>query len=288
MLPPTLLQLINERHGTAFTLGERYVGGEQGAYALSDGAGGQFVLKWNPGANHLRRLDNARVVTDHLRGRGYPAPRSCYLGLAAGGAYVVQPALPGTPLMALTASLLPHLLALNDVQAGQALLVPNDWPAEVVTTVLTGGDGYCVLASLRTYSDATAELLAVLQRLVAAHADDDYATTDIVHFDFTPANILVADGQISGVIDWEGTCSGDRAFDLATLLFYAYEDANLRALLWQQAVARANPTVVSVYLAHLIVRQVDWSIRHHDRSTIDRWLRVAGMVLGDLTQPTKY
>ncbi len=137
---------------------------------------------------------------------------------------------------------------------------------------------------MRTYSAATAELLAVLQRLVAAHADADYATTDIVHFDFTPANILVADGQISGVIDWEGTCSGDRAFDLATLLFYAYEDADLRALLWRQAVARANPTVVGVYLAHLIVRQVDWSIRHHDRSTIERWLHVAGMVLGDLTR----
>ncbi len=126
MLPPTLLQLINERHGTTFTLVGRYAGGEQGAYALADGAGGQFVLKWSAGVDHLRRFDNARAVTDCLRGRGYPAPRFCYLGPAAGGAYAIQPALPGTPLMTPTAALLPRLFALNDAQAGQALLTPHD------------------------------------------------------------------------------------------------------------------------------------------------------------------
>ena len=29
------------------------------------------------------------------------------------------------------------------------------------------------------------------------------------------------------------------------------------------------------YWAHLSLRQVDWSIRHHDAATVDRWLTVA-------------
>jgi hypothetical protein len=37
-----------------------------------------------------------------------------------------------------------------------------------------------------------------------------------------------------------------------------------------------------VYLAHLILRQVERSIRHHDQPTIGYWLARAGQVLRDL------
>ena len=31
----------------------------------------------------------------------------------------------------------------------------------------------------------------------------------------------------------------------------------------------------SAYWAHISLREVDWSIRHHDAETVDRWLTVA-------------
>jgi len=48
--------------------------------------------------------------------------------------------------------------------------------------------------------------------IVAAHLDDPFKTGDIVHDDFQGPNILVHEGRISGVVDWEGCCRGDRAF----------------------------------------------------------------------------
>ena len=94
--------------------------------------------------------------------------------------------------------------------------------------MLEGGDGFCLLDSLRTYSSVTAELLGTLQEIVLAHSNEQFETNDVVHFDFNPSNILVDNGRVSGVIDWEGTCPGDCSFDLATLLFYAYDVLDVR------------------------------------------------------------
>ena len=41
--------------------------------------------------------------------------------------------------------------------------------------------------------------------------------------------------------------------------------------------------LVGVYLAHLILRQVDWSIRFHHRAAVERWLGRADEVLGQLS-----
>jgi thiamine kinase-like enzyme len=68
--------------------------------------------------------------------------------------------------------------------------------------------------------------------------------------------MLVYQQEISGIIDWDATCAGDAAFDLATLLFYASAEVAIREQLWQHILRRTPLSVVSVYLAHLILRQV--------------------------------
>jgi aminoglycoside phosphotransferase (APT) family kinase protein len=178
-----------------------------------------------------------------------------------------------------TLSVLPQLLELNGRQAGLATSVRSDWPGPVVDTVMEGGDGYCLLDSLRAYSSTTEELLHMLQAIVSAHRNEQFETHDVVHFDFNPSNILIENGQISGVVDWEGTCAGDCTFDLATLLFYAYDVLDVRESLLHAIWERVSPGVLSVYMAHLILRQVDWSIRHHHRDTVDSYLRMAEHVL---------
>jgi hypothetical protein len=272
MKPAELLQQINEIHPTAFALVEHFAQGEQGAFAIVDSGGRRYVLKWQPDPEHVSQLQYTKQVTDHLRAKGYPAPEYVWFGQALGGTYSIQTALPGTPMTFLTASLLARLLALNELQVGQAPPGPRNWPQEVVNTVLFGGQGYCIHTSLQQYSPETIELLRQLQRLVLKHREETTETNDVVHFDFQPSNLLIYHQEISGVVDWDATSAGDATFDLATLLFYTYDNAAIREELWRYLLERASLSVLSVYLAHLILRQVDWSLRHHDQTTSERFI----------------
>jgi hypothetical protein len=71
-------------------------------------------------------------------------------------------------------------------------------------------------------------------------------------------------------------------FDVATMLFYSYADPAVRSQLWQTIQEQSGPEGGAVYLAHLIHRQVDWSIRYHTAEAIEHWLAIAMAVLGDL------
>lgn len=281
MSPETLIQLINERHRTSYRLGQRFDRGEQGAYAIFDEQDRPYVLKWAPGTALLSSLHRARVLTERLVDFGYPLPRYRHLGVIEGNSFAIQERLPGAPMGQLDEAHLPRLLELNDFQAGQAAQLESDWPAFITSSVLVGFDQYCVVSSMERYSAATCELLSILQHLVAGQVDADYSTNDIVHFDFNPMNILVDGDEISGIVDWDSPFAGDRAFDIATLLFYAHRRPDLRERLWQAAVERTAPAIVAVYLAHLIVRQVDWSIRHHDQAVIDHWIRASQRIMQD-------
>ncbi len=273
-----LLQQINEIHGMTFILGERYATGEQGAFAVSDRDGRRGVLKWMSG-NGLLRLEQAKTVTDMLRSIGYPAPFYLCIGMALERTYSIQLALPGLPLSHVTTTHLPRLLELNALQVGRALPGLPDWHHEAIHTVLFGGNGYCLQASLQHYSSTTACLLSELQSLVARHRDTPHRMHDLVHNDFNPANILVHDQQISGIIDWDASYAGDCIFDIATLLFYGYDDFEVREQLWQFALEQASLDLLSVYLAHLMLRQVDWSLRYHDQTTIDLYLNRSDALL---------
>jgi hypothetical protein len=57
--------------------------------------------------------------------------------------------------------------------------------------------------------------------------------------------------------------AGNRAFDLATLLFYRYDHEDIRHLLRARLLDLAGPLAARAYLAHMVLRQVDWSLRHH-------------------------
>jgi aminoglycoside phosphotransferase (APT) family kinase protein len=68
------------------------------------------------------------------------------------------------------------------------------------------------------------------------------------------------------VIDWGGTRTGDRLFDLATLVYYSRGEA---PELERYVVERIGREGLSVYLAHMAVRQSDWSLRHHGTAAED-------------------
>jgi hypothetical protein len=292
-----LVEFINQQHGTAFARHGRYRTGEQGAFAVSEANGDRvrrLVLKWWPGTEIPDNLRQAAAITARLRTVGYPAPRYQLLGVAQPlqVVYSLQEELPGTPLEGrLDRPLLDRLLELNALQRKQAIPPFGTWPKPVDDPVLHGGDGYCLLDPLRSYSAATATLLDVVQQLVITGMGEPSPTADVVHFDFQGSNILVDREEISGVVDWEGSCSGDRAFDLATLFFYAgaSEEAEADQIerLWRLLVAETGPRLLGVYLAHLILRQIDWSIRFHDREAVAHWLGHTDDVLRRLSALTE-
>lgn len=259
----TLLAEINQAHSTTFRLGQRYADGEQGAYALVDEAGAPFVLKVTPDRSAAPRLEATAVLCERLHARGYPAPRYAVVGTTATTVYSVQTALPGTPMRQPTSQYLPDVLALNALQAGQAPNMSRTWPAPVVTPTLEGGPGFCLLEPMRDHSVESAALLERLQAIVRRGAGLAVPQDDIVHFDFTPLNILVDGERISGVVDWDGACAGDRAFDLATLLFYSHQDLAVSEALYAAARELVGPEAVALYLAHVAHRLVDWMIRFH-------------------------
>jgi len=276
-----LIEQLNAAHGTSFQLVRRYADGEQGAFALLDAAGEAFALKVSGNRSEVARLQVVAAQVAQLRDHGYPAPRYVLVGATTTHAYSVQAALPGAPLRRVSAAQLPQLLALNALQAGQALSADDDpWPGPVVTPTLEGGPGYCLLEPMRAYSVETAALLDRLQAIVRCGATLALPQGDLVHFDFTPLNILATGERISGVIDWDGICAGDRAFDLVTLLFYSHQDAIVAEGLYAAAHAMVGPKAVALYLAHLAHRQLDWTIRFHDTAAVAHVLDVAHRQLG--------
>lgn len=244
-----ILDELNERHGTYFRVAGDYEGGEFGAQRLLDELGTPYVLKLQPPGL-------GPETTAALRKVGYPAPR--YVVAADG--YSVQEELPGDPLGGWRVPMHPRLLALNDLQAGRAVDDDRSWPAPVVESILVGRDGYMILQTLFDHSPEGRELVELCQAAAIRNAEVLSTADDIVHWDFTAANVLATGGEISGVIDWGGTCSGDRLFDLATFLYYAGDAApDLRA----HIVERIGERGLSVYLAHMAIRQAEWSVRHH-------------------------
>lgn len=198
----------------------------------------------------------APQATERLRALGYPAPR--YLIVAE--TYSVQEELPGAPLGGWEAPLPPRLLELNELQAGQAVDDDRTWPATLVESVTVGFEEFMILETLERHSPEGRELLELCRDAVERNAETLTVTDDVVHMDFTADNVLVSDGVVTGVIDWGGVRSGDRAFDLATWLYYSPRTCGD---LWELLVDRVGARGLSVYLAHLAIRQAEWSVRLH-------------------------
>jgi len=256
------------------------------------------VLASGPGVvENQQRL--VRLVR-RLSARGYPAPD--YLGVGAAGRVVVtaQRRIPGTTLEPgpgrpveprVLASTLPAILAAVELQAGMGDLPRPPWPGWLVDTITSGGEGYCLHSTMRRRPD-TSEILDRVIRIGRERPQDGARTTDIVHFDLSPANVLHRDGRLAGIIDWNvpfaGAGQGDRGFDVATLLFYTYDDDATRPALWDRAIAISGPRWTAVYLAHLVLRQVEWTVRHHPGGAQERrFISLSARILADCEAITR-
>jgi aminoglycoside phosphotransferase (APT) family kinase protein len=274
---------------------DQTLGGESRSAVTVAAGDDELIVKLVPGAqragDNQRRL--VRLVRD-LRERGYPAPEYVGVGESGGIIFTVQRRLPGQilhrgpgmpPAPEVFAAVLPSLLSAIELQRDAGDLARPPWPAWLLDTIETGGDGYCLHATTRQ-SPRTTALLRRLQTLARRNRRDRARRQDVVHFDMNPANILHAGGCLSGVVDWnipfDGAGQGDRGFDIATLLFYTYDIEQTREALWERALQLSGLAWTTVYLCHLSLRQVEWSRRHSPGSADDvRFMTIAEAVLHD-------
>jgi Ser/Thr protein kinase RdoA (MazF antagonist) len=271
------------RHGQSGTTFDVHLGGQAGVLKVV--TNGPDVVD-----NQHRLL---RLI-DILCERGSPVPE--YLGVASTDDVVVtvqrqlagevlEPA-PGEAIEPdLLEAILPALLDAVELQADAGDLPTPPWPGWLLDTLVSGGDGYCLHETLHRRADTR----SLLERVVTIGRELGHGpvrTTDIVHFDLNPANVLHENGQLAGIVDWNvpfvGASQGDRGFDVATLLFYTYDNARTRDRLWAHASAISGTHWVAAYLAHLALRQVEWSVRHQPGSPSERrFTEIAALVLDD-------
>jgi aminoglycoside phosphotransferase (APT) family kinase protein len=278
-----LLDFINAQHETAFALVGKCAGGTRGAYEIAEPTGRRAVLKFGPELDWGRLSRRAVPIIERMRAVGYPTPGILCGGAAPGGAfYYVQESAPGTPLDVLTPANLELLLALNDQQSNHNIATDQDWSAYAQRVVFEGESGWA--DDVRAHSVETEALLGALEVATRPHADVALSSTDVVHGDFLPANVLVRDGRVTAVIDFAYAGRGTRALDLARLLVWCYDDLDVssRDRLYARIGAIAGTEGRSICVAEQLIELVAFMIGYHDRESVDHAVRVGWWILADL------
>ena len=243
-----------------------YSGGSQGAELWGSDSGLLVVVKRHPGAP-LRHFEAIARRVETLRRAGLPAPAT---SVAVDGTDVllVHDHLPGSSDPALTRPLVEDLLAASRLGIGLADESAGEWQELIRSSLTVGLDGYCQHESLESFS---AESRALLEQVRAVGRDsslDRLVADDLIHYDLHPDNVLSVDDQsITGIIDWDAVRAGDRALDLALLFFtssWRATDAVLEQL-WAAFLASGTRDARIVYMHHVVLRLVDWIIRHDSR-----------------------
>jgi phosphotransferase family enzyme len=234
---------------------------------------GAAYVRWPDGRRSVLTEGRSRTgpLLDLARAAGVPTARYELSAHIDGARVVVQQRLPGTPPAAVDAALVQAMIGLNLRLTG--LLTSYPAAPDVDLFLTADGPGFCLHAPLREHSRRAGRLLDWIHEV--GESTPEAGGDDLVHLDYHTGNVLVSGDRISGVIDWDGASRGDRRLDLVTLRFdLAWRAPHLTGPL-DERLSAVPADRMRAYWAHMSLRQVDWSIRHHDTGTVDRWLAIA-------------
>jgi hypothetical protein len=260
---PRVVDRIAEITGVRLIIEGPCPGGEVGA----------AYVRWPDGRRSVLSEGRTRTgpLVDRARAAGVPTARHELVAHVDGARVLVQERLPGRPPALLSAPLVAEMIAVTDRLAGLLAADPDPRPAPLY--LLSDGPGFCLHAPLTTHDARTARLLDWVHEV--GRAGTSMIGDDLVHLDFQPGNVLVHGGRLTGVVDWDGATRGDRHFDLTTLRFYLAGHAPHLLGAVDERLSEISEHRRRAYWAHISLRQVDWSIRHHDAAAVGHWLGVA-------------
>lgn len=267
-----------------FDLGRVLPGGR--ALEIVDENGAHFVLKWDDNDDSKRRrraaIDSARSLGTEA---GWPVP---IFDLVEDDEwlYVRQNLMPGAEPTRLTQALAEQVIALVEATAGfgSAKAAASDWPLQLLDTLVAeplDPTDYCSHEPLRQHGADGRRLISRIEEIGADLSDTDLSATDLggaddlMHWDLHPGNLLVADGEISAVIDLDNAGPGPRGFDLMTFAVSSQtlpSDAGVRSELFAEVRRSISEELRLAASAHLMLRFANWAIRTDHQEAIEYWI----------------
>jgi hypothetical protein len=253
-------------------------GGESDEGAWFATLRGERVVVKRAALAALDRYERLAALMDRLRSAGLPVPAFRLLPDEQ-DLVVVQSLLPGRIPGAPDRALIEDVMDASALLAGISGAPPlngQEWPALLRHSLLIGEVGWCRHEPMRSYSTRTRALLE--QGIEAGHCLDvgTVPTTDPVHLDLHPANLLVQQGRLSGIVDWDAALQGDRWFDLLYFAHHADGWWGSRpddvAPLWEAIEAARPAALLRAYAAHAALRTVEWQVSRHGAADADRAL----------------
>lgn len=163
------------------------------------------------------------TVQNALADEGYPVARAyltCTDASILGGVFFIMDLLPGEPMMAMPLETIPDMLA-----EAHAALHDID-PRPLVRSLRERRFDESLLRSdrrLEELCDAAGEYSWLGEGIdwLVAHRPPEPEQLSVCHGDFHPLNILVEDGQVTGVLDWAGFRIADPVLDVANTIVLA-------------------------------------------------------------------
>lgn len=185
---------------------------------------GELIVRVPRHVGACRDLERETKALAALAGRLPLAIPSVTVIALASGTFATHRKLPGTPLLGLAGMSDAECQQLADRLAG-FLRVLHTLPADTLGEPDDAADPKAEWRSL--LADVDENVLPLLPTDIAATVRDRFEqflvgdgrpfAKAIIHGDFGTGNILVDDGQVSGVIDFAGCAIGDPAYDFASL-----------------------------------------------------------------------
>jgi thiamine kinase-like enzyme len=273
---------LSAAHGKHYTLVGPLAGGETGATAIVDPSGRQLVLKWEADpVRQTQRLEGIRLAERLRTEAGWPVPRQ--RSIAHDGLLLVtQEFMTGGVVTDLTHEFVDDVFELHERRLGLARPGDSsDFASDLIETLTDGGNGYCLHEPLRGFDHRTKRIVERIEEIGRSLRPEDLGGRDVVHWDLHPGNLLQAGGGLVAVVDLDFACVGDAAFDLATLAVASLEirvDPGVSARLFEPVDALPEARR-SAYLAHLLLRILDWPIRKGRNDDVEFWLAQANRLM---------
>lgn len=219
-------------HGIVDVVDVRDTASELDRTYLVETTTGRVVLKESPAGSHAVRMQAALLELTAERAPGLPVPAlianrttGAFVTETADGTAFVTTFCTGAPLedAVLTAAIIDDIVAtqstlsaaLETADAG-ALHVPaaNDWSIDSVTAYEHLVDD----VAEERHRDRLHAIIAGFRTEVEPRRDA--LPQQVIHADFNLSNLLVADGRITGIIDFGDAVYAPRVYDVAVTACY--------------------------------------------------------------------
>ncbi len=261
MSPEIALEYINAAKSTTYVVQSQLSGGEnQGAFLVADPAGQTAVLKFSSNPMWRSQVERAKAATNHLRPLGYPVPQYTYVDATNQGTFWLEDRMPGAQIADATPEVVTELVGHITKQKGQMIseVQGQDWSWYAAGVVFRGESG--LVRVLMQFSETTSALAAQIEGMVVGLDGKALGRADLVHGDMGISQVLVDNGKVSAVLDWDQVGYGDMAQDLVSLWYSLVQNQPARDIVMAKLKEVTDVESIKIFAAYKMLAELSWHI----------------------------